>query len=155
MTGKIVVGALCYVVDNARRVLLLKRRNPPHVGLWSAPGGKMELGESPQMCAIREIREETGLTIHNPTLRGIVTTYHQHIATHWMLFIFRADTFTGELMQTDEGDLAWIPLATLTDYPMPYSDNIYAPRALGENDSLFQARFVYTSDTVCSEESFY
>ena len=61
----IVVGSLCYVFRDDS-VLLLKRANPPHVGLWSPPGGKMEHGESPQACCIREVYEETGLTIHNP-----------------------------------------------------------------------------------------
>lgn len=154
LKGRIVTGSLCYVVD-AERVLLLKRRNPPEIGLWSAPGGKMELGESPQQCVIREIREETGLTITNPLLRGIVTVYDTSWPIHWLLFIFRADEFSGELLQTDEGELAWIPIHQFAEYPMPYSDGLFIRRAISLENSFFQARFVYEAESRCIEELFY
>jgi 8-oxo-dGTP diphosphatase len=73
---RIVTGSLCYIHDaETHHVLLLKRDRPPNAGLWTAPGGKMELGESPIECCLREIKEETHLTLQDPQLRAIVTVY--------------------------------------------------------------------------------
>jgi len=67
-----VLAALVY----ARRrgsVLLLCRSHYPYCGLWTAPGGKLLRAESPAECAMRELREEVGLTARSVRLRGLVT----------------------------------------------------------------------------------
>ena len=60
--AKTIVGAICYIVHE-ERVLLTQRTVPPHVGQWVAPGGRIEFGETPERCIVREIKEELGLDI--------------------------------------------------------------------------------------------
>ena len=152
----IVVGSLCYVFRDDS-VLLLKRANPPHIGLWSPPGGKMEHGESPQACCIREVYEETGLTIHNPTLRAIQTVIDIAYPVHWLLFIFRADTATGDISSnhSTEGELCWIPLNVLDNYPRPYADTVYWSHLLSDNPAIWQGKFVYDTPDKLLEEILY
>lgn len=150
-TDRIINGSLCYIFHDDH-ILMIRRARPPHVGKWSAPGGKLELGESPYDCVIREMGEETGLTITEPNLRGIVTVTDVAYPIHWLLFIYDAHHFTGDLIQTDEGELRWIPLAKLDNYPMPYADTIYLQHVLRSDAPLFQMRFVYDTPERCIEE---
>lgn len=153
-TDRIVNGSLCYIIQNDQ-ILMLRRARPPHVGKWSAPGGKLELGESPYDCVIREMEEETGFTITQPTLRGIVTVTDIAYPIHWILYIYDAHQFSGNLIQTNEGELRWIPLNQLHDYPVPYADSIYLQHVLKPDAPLFQMRFVYDTPEKCVEEIVY
>ena len=118
---KIIPGSLCYLVQD-KKVLLIQRRNPPHVGLWSPPGGKMNPGESPQECVVREFCEETGLILHDFELRAVTTVLHAGLSAHWLLFIYRADDCSGDIKASDEGDIQWIGLDVLAHYPRPAAD---------------------------------
>lgn len=118
---RVIPGSLCYLVHD-QKVLLLQRRNPPHVGLWSPPGGKLNPGESPTRCVLREFYEETGLMLQNPRLRVITTVLHAGLGMHWMLFVYHAQDFTGDLAVSDEGDIQWIGLDVLDHYPRPAAD---------------------------------
>lgn len=154
LPDRIISGSLCYIILEGA-VLLLQRRRPPQVGMWSAPGGKMEQGESPQDCCIREIREETGLTIVRPVLRAIVTVVDVAVPVHWLLFIFRADHAEGELMTTEEGELRWIPLDEVATYPRPYSDRQHWTHVLSDAPGVWQGKFVYdTPERLVSEERY-
>ena len=141
-SDRVITGSLCYVLrDDA--VLLLKRRRPRQVGLWSAPGGKMETGESPHDCCIREIGEETGLVIANPTLRAMVTVIDAAVPVHWLLFFFRATYEGGEVVTTAEGELRWIRLVELDAYARPYPDTRHWEHILSAAPGLWQGKFVY------------
>jgi 8-oxo-dGTP diphosphatase len=118
---KIIPGSLCYLVRDGK-VLLLQRRNPPHIGMWSPPGGKMHPRESPQECIMREFREETGLTVRDLQLRAVTTVLHAGLAAHWLLFVYRAGDYSGELISGVEGDLQWVDLTQLAHYPRPEAD---------------------------------
>ena len=142
-SDRTVTGSLCYLI-HAGRVLLLKRNRPPHVGLWSPPGGKMEFGESPQENIRREMLEETGLTIAQPTLRAIISVLDVDWPVHWLLFVFRAELApaSGDMITTPEGELRWIALAELDSFPRPETDRRHWPAVLGDG-ALCQAKFVY------------
>jgi len=118
---KIIPGSLCYLVRDDR-VLLIQRRNPPHIGLWSPPGGKMHPGESPQECVVREFGEETGLMVRDLELRAITTVLHAGLSAHWLLFIYRAGDYSGDLKPSDEGAIQWISLDVLAHYRRPAAD---------------------------------
>ena len=81
------------------QVLLLRRANQPMKGLWVAPGGKMEPGESPWQCAKRELQEETGLEAHDLTLRGIVTETSPRPDWQWLIFIYVALETLGQMIE--------------------------------------------------------
>jgi ADP-ribose pyrophosphatase YjhB (NUDIX family) len=136
------LGTLTYVVSGDR-VLLIHRAREPHRGLWVAPGGKLEPGESPHEGAAREIREETGLLIESPQLRGVVTEVSARLDYQWLLFLFRADRFTGDLCASGEGELAWRSFDQMPGLPMPESDAAWWPHIVSPGGGLFVAKFNY------------
>ena len=76
---------------------------------WNGLGGKIIPGETPEECIIREVKEESGLEIVNPTLKGIITFPRFDEINDWMVFVFTCKNFSGELTDCDEGILEWIP----------------------------------------------
>jgi 8-oxo-dGTP diphosphatase len=152
-----VLGTLVYARQNRssaekpsplgdKRVLMLHRNKEPNKGLWVAPGGKVELHEAPLECAIRELREETGLTAHSMQLRGLVTEVFPRGDYQWLLFIYVTDDARGELMPCNEGHLAWVDLSAVPLLPIPQADAIFFPKIIDDHGSLYQARYTYDAD---------
>lgn len=140
---RVVVGSLCYVFRE-ETVLLLKRNRMPQRGLWTAPGGKLEQGESPDECVIREVQEETGLLITAPELRAVVTIYDRDYPIHWLLFIYKCESFSGDLRpHTEEGELRWITLDDLDAYPRPYADTQYWAHLCSDDSQVWRGKFTY------------
>ncbi|MGE5576677.1 MAG: NUDIX hydrolase [Syntrophothermus sp.] len=111
-------GTICFLEDeNKGKVLLLQRNKEPFRGLWTALGGKVDPGEDPVQTIIREMREEAGLQIQDPWLRGI-TIEEGPPAYNWVLFVFRCSKYTGTPGQCDEGLLAWVEKASLPEIEM-------------------------------------
>lgn len=104
---------MCMITDH-NRVLVQDRLNPNWPGI-TFPGGHVEPGESFVESVVREVREETGLTIENPQLCGIKQFQTQDGVRYVVLF-YRADTFTGELCSSEEGEVFWIERNTLLEY---------------------------------------
>jgi 8-oxo-dGTP diphosphatase len=129
-----------------KRVLMLHRNKEPNKGLWVAPGGKVELHEAPIECAIRELREETGLTARRMQLRGLVTEVSPREDYQWLLFIYVTDDAKGELIQCNEGHLAWVELSAVPLLPIPQADAIFFPKVIDDNGSFYQARYTYDAD---------
>ena len=109
------------VKDN--KVLLLQK---PRRGWWVAPGGKMEPGESAKESCIREFREETGIYLLNPKIKGIFTFVIKEgdqVVSEWMMFTFNATEATGvHLERSEEGELAWHPIEEIKNLPMAAGD---------------------------------
>ena len=126
-------------------VLLMHRKREPNLGLWIAPGGKIESGESPYEAALREFTEETGLEAKDLKLRGLCTLVPLLKQSPWFIFIFVTTQLTGTLTEDcEEGDLAWVSREEyFTTLPKPDADAIFAPKILTATDGLFQAKFVY------------
>ena len=130
-------------------MLLLHRNKEPNKGLWIAPGGKLELDESPQECALRELWEETGLRGRNPRLRGLITEVSPRHDYQWLIFIFMVqqperNSASGELVDCREGKLAWVPIDQVLQLPIPAADAIFFPHVIGDGP-IFRAKFVYDS----------
>ncbi len=81
----------------------IKKENDIHEGKWNGLGGKFEPGETPEACAIRDVKEESGLKINSPILKGIITFPLFSPNTDWYVFVFTADQSAGELIESDEG----------------------------------------------------
>ncbi|MGP3561636.1 NUDIX hydrolase [Geobacillus sp. BK01] len=128
------------------RVLLLQK---PKRGWWVAPGGKMEPGETVREACIREYREETGIYLKNPELKGVFTIVMKNgdeTVSEWMMFTFFADDFIGEnVPSSEEGTLAWHEVETLSTLPMAPGDYHILDYALKGRGILYGA-FVYTEE---------
>lgn len=108
---------LCFLRrDN--RVLLLHRRNPPNAGYWNGVGGKLEPGEDPFTACVREVREETSLTIRDPKLRVLLVATVRSTGDLWIIFVFTADAPEAAPIPSEEGDLAWVEVSQLAMLPI-------------------------------------
>ena len=106
------------MVRNGDQVLVQDRKDPGWPG-YTFPGGHVEPGESLVRSVIREVYEETGLTIEAPRLCGVKQWTAEDGGYRYLVFLFRAERFTGELRSSDEGEVCWLPLAELQSRPMP------------------------------------
>ena len=107
---------MCMVYDNAGNILVLDRKKTDWPGLCF-PGGHVEPGESFVESVIREVREETGLTVENPVLCG-TKQFQTEQAERYVVLFYKANRFHGELKASEEGDVFWIPRHTLSDYSL-------------------------------------
>jgi 8-oxo-dGTP diphosphatase len=137
------LATLCYVIDNDKTLMLhrIKKKNDVHEGKWNGLGGKFEHGETPEECVIREIKEESGLLIKNPKLHGFITFPMFDGKKDWYVFLFTAREFEGELIDSVEGKLEWIPNDKLLNLNLWEGDRIFIPWLL--DDKFFSAKFVY------------
>lgn len=122
---------MCMIYDHAGNILVQDRKDPDWPGV-TFPGGHVEPGESFVESVIREVREETGLTIENPTLCGTKQFQDNHGARYVVLF-YKTDRFHGDLKSSDEGEVFWIPRKDLTNYPLP-EDFLDMVRVFEEDD---------------------
>jgi 8-oxo-dGTP diphosphatase len=123
-TGKrLLLVAACALVDADGRVLLAQR--PPGkqlAGLWEFPGGKVEPGETPEQCLIRELQEEIGIETETPCLAPLTFASHSYDDFHLLMPLFICRRFRG-IAQPREGQaLKWVRPKQMRDYPMPPAD---------------------------------
>lgn len=137
------LATLCYVKDHGKTLMLYRNKKPNdiHEGKWNGLGGKLDPGESPEECVIREIYEESGLQISNPSLRGILTFPEFSAGEDWYVFVFVAEKFQGELIESDEGHLEWIADDQLLNLHLWGGDQ-YFLKWMNEN-RFFSAKFYY------------
>ncbi len=137
------LATLCYLRAGGKTLMLhrIKKANDMHAGKWNGLGGKFLPGETPEQCAIREVQEESGLTMINPQWRGVITFPGFANDEDWYCFLFVSDTFTGDLIDSPEGVLAWIDDAALPDLPLWEGDRIFMPWL--DRDAFFSGRFTY------------
>lgn len=104
---------MCMICDGKGNVLVQDKKNHPTWHGWNFPGGHVEKGEYVTPSVIREMKEETGLVIENPKLCGIKEFHKLKDGKRYIVFLYIADKFSGELKSSSEGDIFWYPLAEL------------------------------------------
>lgn len=142
-----ILATLCYIKHNGCTLMLhrIKKPNDIHEGKWNGLGGKFEAGETPEQCVRREVQEEAGLLIHTPRLHGLLM-FPNFKGNDWYVFVFTATEFSGELVESAEGNLEWIPDETLTSLNLWESDHIFLPWL--ESGEFFSAKFEYEGDAM-------
>ena len=104
---------MCMVCDGKGNVLVQNKKGDRTWHGWNFSGGHVEQGEFVTPSVVREIREETGLTIENPKLCGIKEFHKEQDGKRFIVFLYVASRFSGELRSSDEGDVFWYPLSEL------------------------------------------
>ncbi|UTR11713.1 8-oxo-dGTP diphosphatase [Evansella sp. LMS18] len=134
------------ILKRGNDVLTLQK---PSRGWWVAPGGKMEQGESVRDSVVREFREETGLQLKDPSLRGVFTILIEQdgsIINEWMLFTFCAESFAGEMLtQSPEGILSWTKTSDIQGLPMAEGDYQIFEHVLNHDKTVY-GTFKYTEN---------
>ena len=139
---KAIFTNMCMVYDDDDHILVQDRLNPDWPGI-TFPGGHVEKGESFVESVIREVREETGLTVHHPVLCGVKQFQTQEDARYVVLF-YKTDCFSGELKASDEGEVFWIPRSSLHRYPL--ADDFADMVRIFESDELSEFYYYKNSD---------
>lgn len=111
---KTILTNMCMVTDGSGNVLVQDRTDPNWPGLVF-PGGHVEPEESFTEAVIREVWEETGIRVENPKMCG-VKQFQTASGERYIVFLYKANRFSGELKSSDEGEAQWVPLKDFAEY---------------------------------------
>ncbi len=142
---------LCYIERGGKYLMLhrTKKENDLNRDKWVGVGGKFEENESPDECLLREVREETGLTLTDYRCRGVVTFVSDEWEGEYM-YLYTATGFAGTLRECDEGTLEWIDVDAVPALPLWEGDRIFF-RLLREDRPWFSLKLCYEGDDlVCA-----
>jgi len=138
---------LCYIRRGEDYLMLhrVKKKNDINHDKWIGVGGKFEDKESPEDCLLREVWEETGLTLTGYQYRGIVTFISDQYETEFM-HLFTADRWTGTIKDCDEGVLEWVPREQVAQLPSWEGDKIFLDLLAREEEPFFSLKLCYEGD---------
>lgn len=139
---------LCYIEKDGKYLMIYrnKKKNDANSGKYIGIGGHLENGETPHQCAVREVKEETGLTLKSLEYRGIVN-FISDIYESEIMYLFTSTDFEGELIECNEGDLHWIEKSRLDTVPM-WQGDMHFLKKIAENSPFFEMTLKYESDTL-------
>ncbi len=134
---------LCYIEKDGSYLMLhrVSKKNDINRDKWIGVGGHFEGGESPEDCLLREVKEETGLTLTEYRFRGLVTFLSDDDPPEYMC-LYTATGFSGEMISCDEGKLEWVPFGKIPELNLWEGDKIFF-RLLQENAPFFSLKLVY------------
>jgi len=146
--GAPILSTLCYIERGESYLMLhrVKKENDCNRDKWIGVGGKFQADESPEDCLLREVREETGLTLRRWRFRGLVTFISDRWPTEYM-HLFTADCFDGTMQTCDEGDLEWVPKAKLSKLPLWAGDHLFL-ELLAKEAPFFSLKLQYQGETL-------
>ena len=149
------LATLCYVRSRGKTLMIhrIKKQDDMHAGKWNGLGGKLEPGESPEDCVVREVREESGLLVQNPELRGVLTFPRFSKDEDWYVFVFVAESFTGVVIDSQEGVLQWIENERLLELNLWAGDRTFIPWL--DHGAFFSGKFVYNDGALHDYEAFF
>lgn len=137
---------LCYIEKDDSYLMLhrVKKENDENHDKWIGVGGKFEVGESPEQCLLREVKEETGLTLTRYHFRGIVTFVSDEWGTEYM-HLFTADEYEGTLGECSEGELVWVKKSEIENLKIWEGDKVFL-RLLQEKNDFFSLKLRYEGE---------
>lgn len=139
---------LCYLEQDGCYLMLhrIKKKKDVNHDKWIGVGGKFEPGETALACALREVQEETGLTMQNPQYRGIVDFYYAPWPAERM-HLYTCTEFTGTMTDCNEGTLEWVPKEAVQNLPIWPGDKLFF-KLLAEDAPFFHLELTYDGDTL-------
>ena len=139
---------LCYLENDREEYLMLhrvKKKNDVNQDKWIGVGGKFEADESPEECLLREVREETGLTLTDYRFRAVVTFVAEGWETEYM-HLYTATGWTGEMIECDEGDLVWDSKERVPELPIWEGDRVFFRLIEDPASPFFSLKMEYRGD---------
>lgn len=139
---------LCYIERDNQYLMMhrIKKEKDINKDKWVGIGGHFEENESPEECLLREVREETGLTLTSYALRGVITFISDKWQTEYM-FLYTADGFQGEIGSCSEGHLEWVDKSAVYNLPIWEGDKIFF-RLIEENRPFFSLKLRYEGENL-------
>ena len=128
-----------------------KKKNDINKGKWIGVGGRREIGESIDQCAIRETKEETGYDIHSLKCAGEVLFIDDDVKM--MMYVYEIEDFSGEMIECNEGDLKWIPIKDIYNYPMWEGDKAFLPKLIN-HEPYFKMILTYRNHELVNIENY-
>lgn len=124
MSGKpLLLVAAAALIDADGRVLICQRPEGKQLaGLWEFPGGKVEAGETPEACLVRELQEELGIAVSHACLAPFVFASHEYEGFHLLMPLYLVRRWAGRVVAHEHQATAWVKPNRLGDYPMPPAD---------------------------------
>lgn len=140
---------LCYIEQDGKYLMLhrVKKEKDINKDKWIGVGGHFEPTETPEECLLREVKEETGLTLTSWKFCGLVTFISDQWEDVEYMCLYKADGFTGELINCDEGTLEWVEKEKVYDLPIWEGDKIFF-RLMEEQDAFFSLKLRYKGDVL-------
>lgn len=144
---------LCYLERDGRYLMLhrVKKEQDLNHDKWIGIGGKFEEGESPENCLLREVREETGLTLDSWRYCGIVTFVSEEWGTEYM-HLFHSQDFHGAIRECEEGSLDWIDKSELPQLPDLWAGDRIFLRLMEDRTPFFSLKLFYRGDQLTEAE---
>ena len=150
METKSKLTTLCYIEKDEKYLMLHRvlKKNDINKDKWIGVGGHFEKGESPEDCLLREVKEETGLTLTSYRFRGLITftfsSQGRETDTEYMC-LYTANGYEGELISCSEGNLEWVNKKDIFSLKLWEGDKIFF-RLLQEERQFFSLKLVYQDD---------
>ena len=143
---------LCYIEQDECYLMLhrTKKEKDENHDKWIGVGGKFEEGESPEECLLREVKEETGLTLTGYQFRGIITFVSDEWGTEYM-HLFTADTYEGILKECEEGELVWVPKKQINNLTLWEGDKVFL-QLLNEKHNFFTLKLRYEGEKLVENQ---
>ncbi len=141
---------LCYIEKDDSYLMLhrVKKENDYNKDKWIGIGGKLEECESPEDCVLREVKEETGLTLASYKYCGLVTFVSDNNFTEYM-HLFYSNDFSGTLIECEEGDLQWVKKNKMNDLPHWKGDEIFLD-LIEKKRAFFSLKLNYENSVLIS-----
>ncbi len=143
---------LCYIEKDESYLMLhrVSKKHDVNKDKWIGVGGHFEQGESPEDCLLREVKEETGLTLKSYRFRGILTFNFNDNESEYIC-LYTADEFEGELRDCDEGTLEWVPKSEIHNLNLWEGDKIFFD-LLNQDAPFFSLKLQYQGDVLIGYE---
>ena len=139
---------LCYIEKNDKYLILhrTKKKLDGSYEKWIGVGGKFEEGEDAYRCVSREVKEETGFDIKSPDYRGKVY-FHSDTWEDEIMHLFTVKSFSGTMIECNEGELVWVDKDKVLDLPTWEGDRLFLTRLLSD-EKYFELELFYEGENL-------